>query len=78
MNVAMADAAMSDRDLYLLRAKFSWIVAIGEQFCSSRVCCKTLNLSHGRSGFLTGVLIGPTNRKVPSALKMVDVAVRPS
>ena len=53
VNIAMADAAVGDGNLNLLRAQLPWVIAKRQQFCSRRVCCKSLNLSHGRSDFLT-------------------------
>src|SRR5580698_3218956 len=79
VNVTVADAAVGNGDLYLLRTELTGIVAIGEQFCSSRVCCKTLNLSHGRSGFLTGGSEkGRRTARSDRLPRSIDVVVRPS
>jgi hypothetical protein len=48
VKVAVADAAVGDGDLHLLRTQLAGVVAIGQQFRSRRVYCKSLNLGHVR------------------------------
>ena len=55
VNIAMANAAVGNSNLHFLRAQLTRVIAIWEQFCSSRVRCKSLNLGHSRSEFLVGV-----------------------
>jgi hypothetical protein len=46
MKVAVADAAVGDGDLDLLRAQLAGVVLERQQLCSRRMYCKSLNLAH--------------------------------
>ena len=46
VDIAVANAAMGDGNLDLLRTQRSWIVVVREEFGSRRVRCKSLNFSH--------------------------------
>lgn len=54
VKIAVADAAVGDADLHFLCPQFAWVVAVRQQFCSSCVSCKSLNLSHNDSEILAG------------------------
>ena len=52
VEIAVADAAVGDGDFHFMGSQLPWVVPEREQFSSRRVCCKSLNLSHGRSEVL--------------------------
>ena len=56
MKIAVADAAVRNGDLDLLRTQLSRVVVEGQKFCPRCMCCKSLNLCHGLSEFLVGGL----------------------
>ena len=46
MKVAVADAAVGDGDLDLLRSQLAGVILERQQLCSRRMHCKSLNLAH--------------------------------
>ena len=54
VKIAVADAAVGNGDLYLLRVEPARLIVKGQQFSASRMYCKSLNLSHNESGILAG------------------------
>ena len=54
VKIAVANAAVRNCDLNLLRAYLAWLVVEGQEFRPRGMCCKSLNLWHGLSEFLVG------------------------
>src|SRR5580698_573283 len=46
MEIAMADAAMGNGNLNLLRSQLAGVVVIGQKFCSCCMSCKAVDLRH--------------------------------